>query len=101
LSWGASQGFTIFVVSLEDAMLSGYYPPYRNLHQQIIDRCDLVADLRTDRPLFFEANVKIYRLRDQGAKPPVPAGSSSPPGQKATAERAGDRPRLARGGPQP
>ena len=65
LDYWTAQGFDIFVVRSEQDYLNAKNPLYRSLHQQIKDRCELVAVLPTTRPLFFEQEVKIYKLRDQ------------------------------------
>jgi 4-amino-4-deoxy-L-arabinose transferase-like glycosyltransferase len=66
LDYWAKQGFTIFVVQREDAYIRSSIAPFRRLFEQIHNRCELVAEVATTRPQFFEENVKIYRLSDRG-----------------------------------
>ena len=67
LDYWTDQGFTLFVVADEANWLKSDVKPYQQLHQQIHDRCELLADLPTIRTSwFFETPVRIYRC--PGAK---------------------------------
>jgi len=63
LDYWTARGFNIFVVQGEERFLNSSVRLYRNLHQQIKERCELVERLPTRRPLFFEHDVAIYRFR--------------------------------------
>jgi 4-amino-4-deoxy-L-arabinose transferase-like glycosyltransferase len=66
LDYWTSRGFTIFIVVDESKMLRHPVPSYRNFHRQIIERCDLIATIDTRSPLFYEGEVRVYRLRRGG-----------------------------------
>jgi hypothetical protein len=70
LDYWTRQGFDVFIVLDESAMLSCGIPEYESLHRQIKDACELVAVVTGRRYLFGEGEMKIYRLRGRG---PVPA----------------------------
>jgi hypothetical protein len=72
LDYWTALGFDIFVVRDEAGMLASKVPQYRSFHQQIKDRCELVAVLPSQRTLFSEGELKIYRL-------PGPGGREQPP----------------------
>jgi hypothetical protein len=69
LAYWTSRGFTIFVLA-EGAGFAGSgirmydEPLYRTFHEQLEERCELVATLPTTRTLFYERALSIYRLRD-------------------------------------
>jgi hypothetical protein len=69
LEYWTTRGFTIFVLA-EGAGFSGSGMPmydeplYRTFHEQIKERCELVATLPTARTWFYERTLSIYRLRD-------------------------------------
>ena len=77
LDYWLNKGFTVFVIRDEQAFLSPPDRPcssgsaalgdcymrvdvYRRLHQDIHDRCTLVAAIPAGRPLFEEADTKVY-----------------------------------------
>ena len=68
LDYWTTRGFDIFVL-VQGAGFTGAghhlfdEPLYRSFHEQIKERSDLVATLRTTRTLFGEQEVEIYRLR--------------------------------------
>jgi Dolichyl-phosphate-mannose-protein mannosyltransferase len=68
LDYWSAQGFNIFVVKDEAAMLVSTIPAFRSFHQQIKDGCEQVAVLPSKRELFDEAEIKVYRLRDHGGR---------------------------------
>jgi hypothetical protein len=68
LDYWSAQGFNIFVVENEAAMLVSTIPAYRSFHEQIKDRCEQVTVLPGRRALFGEGDVTIYRLRDHGGR---------------------------------
>jgi hypothetical protein len=70
LDYWTARGFTIFVTYGEAGRNFTDEPYYRSFHEQIRQRCELVAALPTTRPWFDEREVRIYRLRD-------PAGSGA------------------------
>lgn len=68
LDYWTTRGFNIFVLhagaGFSDSGNPLYDEPiYRSFHEQIKERCELVATLPTSRPLFSEQTVWIYRLR--------------------------------------
>jgi hypothetical protein len=77
LNYWLNKGFTVFVIRDEEVMLSPrdrpcpYHSPsladcysrtdtYRRLHEEIHSRCTLMASIPADRPLFEEADTKVY-----------------------------------------
>jgi hypothetical protein len=77
LDYWLNKGFTVFVIRDEAAWLSPPDRPcssgspsladcymrvdaYRQFHEEIHDRCTLVASIPADRPLFEEQDTKIY-----------------------------------------
>ena len=77
LNYWLSKGFTVFVIRDEEVLMSPpdrpcpYHSPsladcysrtdtYRRLVEEIHDRCTLVASIAADRPLFEEADTKVY-----------------------------------------
>jgi hypothetical protein len=83
LPYWLSQGFTLFVIRDEEVWLSPLDQPcpsrspsladcyvsrvdaYRRLFAEIHGRCTLVAAIPADRPLFEEADTKVYRCDPQ------------------------------------
>jgi hypothetical protein len=63
LDYWTARGFDIFMVTGEGRGFITDQPYYRSFHEQIRERCELVAVLPTTRSLFGEMEVKIYRLR--------------------------------------
>jgi hypothetical protein len=70
LDYWTARGFTTFVTVGEGTRYISDQPYYRSFHEQIRQRCELVAVLPTTRPRFNETEVRIYRLRE-------PAGSGA------------------------
>ncbi len=78
LNYWLNKGFTVFVIRNEEVWLSPPDRPcpsgspsladcyirrvdaYRRLHEEIHSRCTLVTAIPADRPLFEEADTKIY-----------------------------------------
>jgi hypothetical protein len=77
LDYWLNKGFTVFVIRDEEAWLSPSDRPcssgspsladcymrvdaYRQFHEEIHDRCTLLASIPADRPLFEEQDTKIY-----------------------------------------
>ena len=77
LDYWIKQGYNIFVVQDESVMENSSIPEYRSLHQEIKQRCEQVAVVPSRRPLFFEGEMKIYRLRNPSGSAP-----SSGPGSR-------------------
>jgi hypothetical protein len=69
LDYWTTRGFKIFVL-IEGAGFSGSGNPlydaplYQSFHEQIKERCELVATIPTTRHWFYERKLWIYRLRD-------------------------------------
>jgi hypothetical protein len=77
LDYWTRRGFNIFVLAegmgFSGSGISMYDEPlYRTFHEQIKQRCELVATLPTTRTHFYERTLSIYRLRD-----PKGAGSAA------------------------
>jgi len=87
LDYWTTRGFSIFIVLDELAHLNSGVALYRSLHQQIKERCELVAVLPTTRPLFFEGEARIYRIRD-----PHSREQRTAPGSSNSASRHSVRP---------
>jgi hypothetical protein len=83
LDYWTTRGFDIFVPEADEIALGKSYkfnmlvgqvagiPPPRwfvRFHQQIEERCELVAVLPPARDLFGEVGLKIYRLRDHRSR---------------------------------
>jgi hypothetical protein len=67
LEYWLDQGYSVFVVKAEKAMLESKVDAYRRLHEEIRMRGMPVATIPIDRPLFNEADMKIYVV-DPSAK---------------------------------
>jgi hypothetical protein len=68
LDYWTRQGFTVFVLTDEQAKLNSSVPAYVRLYQQILASCDLVKEVKARKPLFWEGDTKIYRLKE-GSRP--------------------------------
>jgi len=84
LDYWTTRGFNIFVVESEEFYLNSTVRWYRSLHQQIKEQCELVERLPTTRPLFFEEEVVIYRLREKRDGEPPKALDSADTTSKTT-----------------
>jgi hypothetical protein len=74
LDYWTSRGYTVFVVFDGAALSTCGVPAYERLYAQIREHCELVDVLASNRPLFFETEVRVYRLRDAADRP---AGSAT------------------------
>ncbi len=90
LDYWTARGFKTFVVQGEERFLNSSVRLYRNLHQQIKERCELVARLPTTRPFFFEHDVTIYRFREQRPGEPRKALDSPDTTSRAIHPEPGD-----------
>jgi hypothetical protein len=63
LAYWTRQGYTMFVLTDEQQRLESNVRPYAQLYEQIRAACDLVKTVKTRKPLFWEEDTKIYRLR--------------------------------------
>jgi hypothetical protein len=70
LDYWTRQGFTVFVVTDEEQRLTSKVPSYVKLYEQIRASCDLVKEVKARKPLFWEGDTKIYRLRGAAQIPP-------------------------------
>ena len=84
LDYWTARGFHIFVVESEEFFLNSTVRWYRSLYQQIKTRCELVGRLPTTRHLFFEMDVKVYRLRERRDGEPHKALDSAERTSKTT-----------------
>ncbi len=62
LDYWIDEGFSVFVVSNEEGYLTSDSRFYRQRHYEIRERCELVTTIAPERPLFFESEIKVYRL---------------------------------------
>ena len=60
LQFWTDRGYTLFVIGNLEAMLSSSIEPYRQLHAEIVQSCDLIGEARTTKPLFFEWDTSVF-----------------------------------------
>jgi hypothetical protein len=65
LEYWLKTGFSIFVISGEDAWLNSKVNAYQKLHMQINAACTPLAVIPTVRSYFFEEEVKVYRCKSK------------------------------------
>jgi hypothetical protein len=65
LDYWTTRGFNIFVLRDEGTGFITRIPSYQSLYQQIKENCELVKVLANQRDLFYESELRIYRLRDR------------------------------------
>src|SRR5262249_10555 len=68
LDYWLGQGYSVFVVTDEEAQLKSEVRADREVHEEIHERGTLVATIRASRPLFEATEVKIY-LFEKGVSP--------------------------------
>lgn len=70
LDYWTSQGFTVFVLTDEQERLTSGVKPYVKLYEQIRASCDLVKEVKARKPLLWEGDTRIYRLRSSPSTRP-------------------------------
>jgi hypothetical protein len=68
LDYWVDQGYTLFIVENEAFFLNSGIPSYEKLHRQIKERGELIATVDPNKPLFFESQVKVYRVLPENPK---------------------------------
>jgi hypothetical protein len=78
LEYWTRQGFTVFVLTDEQERLTSKVPAYVRLYEQIRSSCELVKEVKARKPLFWEGDTRVYRLRQQASPTTVPATAPAP-----------------------
>jgi hypothetical protein len=84
LDYWTRQGFTVFVLTDEKDRIASNVPAYKRLYEQIRQQCQLVREVKAHKPLFWEGDTRVYRLKSDKSSPttaPATAPAARPAGR--------------------
>jgi hypothetical protein len=69
LEYWLGKGYTVFLVVNEQEFLKSDVAAYRQLHQEIADRCRLLDEITGEKTLFIEGDAKVYLCNPRQKRP--------------------------------